>query len=409
MNRRGWRVGLASGLRLSTPHRWRDAKAALFVDKNKKGSGIAPLREYNFGQPLRDMEMCPAKIRQPRTMYRERTMKFAVLMTAAAAGIVGGLAFTQAPSSAKADEVKLTLVYPFPDFLVYTKNCKALAQKINARGKGVVQIDVLPFNSIKMFQQAPAVSKGRVDLVCTPAAFYARAIPENEAISTASSTPMQARASGGTAIIDGLHRKHFNMKYLGWTAGGAKFRIYMKNAPKFNAQGLPDFAGVKMRDNPIYGAFLRALKASTHPLPSTAVFGALEKGVVDASPWATVGLKGLKWDKFLRHAVTPEFFQTDIGWTMNLNKWNGLSAKAKKILQDTVIEQEAINTAMLSKLAAQEEATLKKEGMVFHAVPNRAAYLKLAVDSAYERMMGRLNKAGRETAHVAKLRAAYQQ
>ena len=80
-------------------------------------------------------------------------------------------------------ETKLTMVYPFPDFLIYTKNCKALVKAINEKGKGVVQIDVLPFNSIKMFQQAPAVSKGRVDLNCIPAAFYARGIPELEAIS----------------------------------------------------------------------------------------------------------------------------------------------------------------------------------------------------------------------------------
>jgi TRAP-type C4-dicarboxylate transport system substrate-binding protein len=286
---------------------------------------------------------------------------------------------------------------------------QALAAKINKRGKGVLEIEVLPFNSIKMFQQPPAVSKGRIDLACTPAAFYARAIPENEAVSTASSVPEQVRSNGGTKMIDELQQKHFNVKYLGWTTGGDRFRIYMKNAPKFNAAGLPDFTGVKMRDNPIYGAFLKALNATTHNLPSSAVFSALEKGVVEASAWATNGLKGLKWDKFLRHAVDADFYRTDIGLIMNLDKWKGLSAKARGILQDTVIEQEAVNTALLQKLSASEEASLKKEGMKFHAAPDKAGYLKLAVDSAYARMMERLNKAKRGTGHVSKLRAAYQQ
>jgi len=313
------------------------------------------------------------------------------------------------PTTSSAAETKLTLVYPFPSFLVYTKNCIKLANKINERGKGVVRIEVLPFNSIKMFQQAPAVSKGRVDMVCTPAAFYARAIPENEAVSTASSTPMQARSAGGTKILDDLHQKHFNMKYLGWTTGGGKFRIYMKNAPKFNAQGLPDFTGVKMRDNPIYGAFLRALKASTHNIPSTAAYGALEKGVIDASPWATNGLKGLKWDKFLRHAVEPDFYQTDIGWTINLAKWNGLSAKAKKLIQSTVIEQEKINNTHLLGLGVKERAMLIKEGMKFHTVPNGKKYLEMAVGSAFNRVMGRLKKSGRNSSHMAKLWAAFHQ
>ena len=209
-------------------------------------------------------------------------------------------------------------------------------------------------------------------------------------------------------MIDELQQKHFNVKYLGWTTGGDRFRIYMKNAPKFNADGLPNFTGVKMRDNPIYGAFLKAMNATTHNLSSSAVFGALEKGVVDASAWATNGIKGLKWDKFLRHAIDEDFYRTDIGWIMNLDKWKGLSAKAKGIIQNSVIEQEKINAAQLSGMAAKEKATLIKEGMKFHKVPAREKYLKLAVDSAYERMIGRLKKAGRPTDHVAKLRAAYQ-
>ncbi len=306
-------------------------------------------------------------------------------------------------------ETKLTMVHPFPDFLQYTKNCKKMVSVINERGKGKVQIEMLPLNSVKMFAQPPAVSKGRIDLVCTPAAFYASAIPENEAVSTASSTVEQARASGGIAMLDELHQKHFNTKYLGWTSSGNKFRIYMKDAPKFGSDGLPDFTGVKMRDNPIYGAFLRALKATTHNLPSSAVYSALEKGVVDASPWATLGLKGLKWDKFLRHAIAEEFYHTDIGWMMNLDKWKSLDAASQKIIQDTVIEYETINRKVLQGMADKETATLKAEGMTFHPVPAAKEYLNIAVDSAYARMDDRLTKANRDKSHVAKLRAAFQQ
>tara|TARA_B100000579_G_scaffold283772_1_gene235109 strand:- start:601 stop:1605 length:1005 start_codon:yes stop_codon:yes gene_type:complete len=306
-------------------------------------------------------------------------------------------------------ETKLTMVYPFPDFLIYTKNCKALVKAINEKGKGVVQIDVLPFNSIKMFQQAPAVSKGRVDLNCIPAAFYARGIPELEAISTSSSTVAQARQAGGIDMIDQLHQKHFGVKYLGWTSSGNKFRIYMKDPPKFGSDGLPNFDGVKMRDNPIYGAFLKALKATTHNLPATQVYAALEKGVVDSAAWASYGLRGLKWDKFLRHAVVPDFYQTDIGWIINLKKWNSLSTKAKNIVQSTVIEYEGINRGILQNLHKEEIAALKKGGMKFYNVPNPKKYLQIAVDSAYDRMMGRLKKAKRSTDHVAKLRAAFRQ
>jgi len=329
--------------------------------------------------------------------------------TAKAVLLVGGTAALLSAGATKASaEVKLNLVYPFPDFLIYTKNCKELVGKINAAAKGKLSINVLPFNSIKMFQQPVAVRKGRVDLVCTPYAFFARAVPENEAVSTTNSSPQQVRANGGLAMLDKIQQKHFGVKNLGWTSAGTRFRIYMQDAPKFSSDGLLDLAGVKMRDNPIYGAFFRAMKAKTHPLAATQVYAALEKGVVNAAAWATIGLKGLKWDKFLRHAVEPEFYQTDLGWFMNLKKWNSLDAATQKIVQDTVIAHEISVQDKLKKLAAEERATLIKEGMKFHTAPAGAKYSKLAVDSAYERMISRLKKAGRPTDHVAKLRKLWQ-
>jgi TRAP-type C4-dicarboxylate transport system substrate-binding protein len=325
------------------------------------------------------------------------------MLAAGAAAVIGA---SSAPARAATE---LTLVYPFPDFLIYTKLCKELVNKINTRGKGLVSVKILPYNSIGMFKQPTAVRSGRVDLVCTPAAFYARAIPENEAIATSNSSPKRVRANGGMKMVDDAHQKYFNMKYLGWTSSGGRFRIYMKSAPKFTAKGLPDFTGVKLRDNPIYGAFFRALNATTHPMKSSQVYSALEKGVVNASAWATIGLKGLKWDKFLRHAIEPEFYQTDIGWTMNLGKWKSLSPAARKFLQTTVIAHENAARARLEQLAKEERATLIKEGMMFHKAPNPSAYLKLAVDSAYARMEGRVKKAKRSTAHLGRLRSAWQE
>lgn len=331
-----------------------------------------------------------------------KTLKSVVLAVGAVA------VATLAPPTAKA-ATELTLVHPFPDFLIYTKLCKELVGKINAAGKGVISIKILPFNSIGMFKQAPAVKAGRVDLVCTPAAFYARGLPEAEAVATSNSSPAAVRANGGFKMLDDLHQKHFGVKYLGWTDSGGRFRVYMKNPPKFNNKGLIDFTGVKLRDNPIYGAFFRAMNATTHTFSATDTYGALEKGVVDAAAWATIGLQGLKWDKFLRHAVEPEFFQTDIGWIMNLKKWKSLSAKEQKIIQDTVIAHEGTARAKLQGLASKERATLIAEGMKFYTTPDPKGYIKLAVDSAYQRMTERVKKAKRSTDIVGKLRAAWRE
>ncbi len=319
--------------------------------------------------------------------------------------VVGAFALLAAP--AVLAQTTLSLVYPFPDQLVYTKFCLELVDKVNKGMGGALKVEPKPFNSIQMFQQPPAASKGVVDLVCTPSAFYTRAIPENEAISTSNSSPAKVRANGGMQIIDELHQKLFNLKYVGWTESGGRFRIYLKEPPKFTAQGLPDFRGVKLRDNPIYGAFFRALNASTHSMSSNDVYPALEKGVVNASAWATIGLKDYKWDQFLRHAVEPEFYQVDIGWIMNLDKWKSLPANVQKQLVQIVAAHEISARAALEKMAQEERATLAKEGMKFHQAPNAQAYLKIAVDSAYDRMTQRIKESGRDNAHVAKLRALF--
>ncbi len=272
-------------------------------------------------------------------------------------------------------EAKLTLVYPFPDFLVYTKSCKALVANINKAGAGQVKIDIKPFNSIKMFQQPGAVSKGSVDMVCTPAAFYAGKIPENEAISTSNSSPAIVRKNGGMGVIDGL----------------------------------PDFAGVKMSDNPIYGAFFRALGATTHNMSSNQVYSALEKGVVNASAWASLGITQLKWDKFLRHRVDPMFYHTDIGLMMNLDAWKSLNAAAQQTITAEVIKHEnSSRTARIAESKAEEKKLLA-EGMKFHATPAGDKYLQIAIDSAYDRMTGRLKKMGRSLDAAGKLRKLYQE
>ena len=327
------------------------------------------------------------------------------LLTAAALAAVV-LAASQTAARA---ETTLSLVYPFPDFLVYTKSCKALVANINKAAAGQVKIDIKPFNSIKMFQQPGAVSKGAVDMVCTPAAFYAQKIPENEAISTSNSSPAIVRKNGGMGVIDDLHRKHFNMTYLGWIDSGLGFYIFTQNPPKFKSDGLPDFAGVKMRDNPIYGAFFRALGATTHNMSSNQVYSALEKGVVNASAWASLGITQLKSDKFLRHRVDPMFYHTDLGMAMNLDTWKGLNAKAQQVIKAEIIKHEVSSRAARIAESKTEEKKLIAEGMKFWPTPAGDKYLQIAIDSAYDRMTGRLKKMKRSLDAAGKLRKLYQE
>lgn len=318
-----------------------------------------------------------------------------------------GAAAIAAVSTPAAQAQTIQLVYPFPDNLVYSQSCIQLAEKLKEAANGQYEVNVRPFNSIGMFEQAPAISEGAAGMSCLPAAFYARAIPENEAISTSNASPQAVRDNGGMEIIERLHAEHMNMKYIGWVDSGPQFMIYLAEPPTFNDNGLPNMSGIKMRDNPIYGAFFRALNAETQSMASTDVYPALERGVVNASAWTTIGVMDWRWDEFLKHALTPAFYQTDIGVIMNLDLWNSLSEGAQATIQRVVMEHEASSREARLQEQEQELAQLQERGMTFHEVPNAEEYIRIAVDSAYERMHERLREADRTLEHAEALRERY--
>jgi TRAP-type C4-dicarboxylate transport system substrate-binding protein len=189
----------------------------------------------------------------------------------------GALVATLLASTSMAED-KVSAVHAFPGFLVYTKTFLAMVDDINERGKGIVQIEVRGGpEAIGMFQQPAAVRDGVVDMVHTPGSFYGKSVPEIDAMVAATVTPMEARANGGAAAMDAAHQARMNVRHLGWIDGGVQFHIYSVQEPKFDADGVLDLSGVKLRDNPIYHAFFESMNATTASMPATEVYAALEK------------------------------------------------------------------------------------------------------------------------------------
>lgn len=332
-------------------------------------------------------------------------MKFFDKLSLRATGALAAasLASLLASTSAYAED-KVTAVHAFPGFLVYTQTFLAMVDDINARGKGIVQIEVKGGpEAIGMFQQPAAVRDGVVDMVHTPGSFYGKSVPEIDAMVASTVNPMEARANGGAALMDAAHQKRFNVRHLGWIDGGVQFHIYNSQKPKFGADGVLDLSGVKLRDNPIYHAFFMAMNATTAGMPATEVYAALEKGVVDAAAWTSIGLMDLKWDKFMKYRVDPQFYNTDIGVIFNKDSWNSLSAESQDLIQNVVIEWEEKSYNDRQADVVAEAAALKAGGMEFvdHSPEGGAKYLKMADDAAWGRMKGRLDALGDTTTYDA--------
>lgn len=292
--------------------------------------------------------------------------------------------------AAAAQEQTLTAVHAFPESLIYTQSFLDFVGEVNERGEGVVRIDVRGGpEAIGMFQQADAVRDGVVDLAYTPGSFYAGALPEKDAMVASNVTAVEARENGGIELIDRIHQEKMGVKYLGWFDSGVSYNIWMVDEPALDAEGNLDISGVRLRGNPVYNAFYKNyLGAQVIDLPTTEVYSALERGLVDATGWTQIGLIDLKWDEFLNWRVEPDFFSTDLGVIVNLDSWEALSEEAKTILQETAIEHERESVEKLRARRDEEFAKLEEGGMRVKRLEGEAAdgFLAAAREETWRRM-----------------------
>ena len=264
---------------------------------------------------------------------------------------------------------------------------------MNAAGEGVVQIEVRGGpEAIGMFQQPDAVRAGVVDMVYTPGSFYAGALPEKDALVTSNLTAVETRENGGIELIDQIHQEKMGVKYLGWFDSGVCYNLWTRDAPTLDADGNLDVSGLKLRGNAVYNAFFTDyLGAQVIDLPTTEVYSALERGVVDATGWTQIGLIDLKWNEFLNYRIEPCFFSTDLGTIVNLEKWNCLSEEsARRSCRMSRSQHEKESAAKLGAVRDEDFAALEEAGMAVVTLEGDAAeaYLAAATQSTWDRMKG---------------------
>ena len=306
--------------------------------------------------------------------------------------LIGTIAAGVIAASAANAEDRLTAVHAFPETLIYTKSFLSFVDKVNEAGEGVIQIDVRGGpEAIGMFQQPDAVRDGIVDMVYTPGSFYGGALPEKDALVASNLTAIEARENGGIDLINQIHQDKMGVYYLGWFDSGVTYNLWTRNEPKFDAEGNLDVKGLKLRGNAVYNAFFTEyLGAQVIDLPTTDVYAALERGVVDATGWTQIGLIDLKWNEFLNYRIEPNFFSTDLGVIVNLDSWNALSDESKEILQRVAIEHERDSVEALRAKRDEDFAALEAQGMKVVEIQGeaRANYLAAAREKTWERMRG---------------------
>ena len=304
---------------------------------------------------------------------------------------------------AKAEET-LRAITAFPESMILTQSFRRYVDYVNEHGEGVIQIEHI--GGPEMFpqnQQVDAVRRGIVDMYYGPLAYYLGTMPEGDAWTGSTVTPMEARKNGGLAIMQEAAKKKLGVFINGQLDGGIQFHIYTIDEPNRTADGGFDFDGLRIRTSPLYTSFFESLGIIPVNMAVTDVYTGLERNSFDGTGWTANGIEDLSWDKFLNYRIDPGFFQTDLAVATNAGKYDALSDEAKELLTRLTAEYEQISYDYFQAETKKSEEAVKASGMQFLELEGEAREKYL--NAAYGKVWERMKNAGSE--YYDALQAAY--
>ncbi len=294
------------------------------------------------------------------------------LVKTAAALLVAG----SCSASALAQEVTLRLVSAFAENGIYVQRLQPWIAKVNAEGKGVLQLNFIGGpKAIPPFEAGNAVKTGVVDMALATGAFYTNVMPEADFLKLTQITVAEQRKNGAFDAINKVWNEKGNMQYLARMVENQPFHIYTnKKVDK------PDLTGQKIRITPVYRDFFQSLNANVITTPPGEVYTALERGVVDGYGWPIGGIFDLNWHEKTKFRIDPGFYDAEVSLIMNLPAWKKLTEPQRSYLNKQLLALEAQNT-FWTQYATEETARQEKAGI--QAIQFDAATAKAYRDGAY--------------------------
>ena len=291
-----------------------------------------------------------------------------------AAAVLVAASFT---ATASAQEMTLRLVSAFAENGIYVQRLLPWVQKVNADGKGVLQINFIGGpKAIPTFEVGNAVKTGVVDLAMSTGAFYTNVMPEADFLKLTQIPIAEQRRNGAFEAINKVWNEKGNMQYLARMVENQPFHVYTnKKVDK------PDLSGLKIRITPVYRDFFLALNASVITTPPGEVYTALERGVVDGYGWPIGGIFDLNWHEKTKYRIDPGFYDAEVSLIMNLPAYKKLSPAQLVFLNKQLLALEAENGFWM-KYAADETARQEKAGI--ETIKFDAATAKAYREKAYD-------------------------
>jgi TRAP-type C4-dicarboxylate transport system substrate-binding protein len=262
--------------------------------------------------------------------------------------VLAGLA-----DAASAQEIALKGITSFAEKTFYSRGFERFIEKVNADGKGVIQINYIGGpKAMPPFEVGNALKTGVVDIANATGAFYTNLMPEADAWKLTERPMAEIRKNGGYAYMAKIYEQKLNGILLARHIDSNPFHIYLtKPISKV------DLTGLKLRITPVYRDFFQSLGATVVQTAPGEVYTALERGVVDGYGWPITGIFDLGWHEKTKYRVDPGFYSAEVSIVINKSTWDKLNPAQKKVITDAAAWIEA----QASQTVKENEADIAKQ------------------------------------------------
>lgn len=261
----------------------------------------------------------------------------------------------------------------------------ALVEEINQKAEGELEIKYVGGpEAVPGFKQFEALRNGVVDIIFGAESYYGRQVTGGAYTHLTRLDPIKERENGYYDLRVELLKKH-NVHYLGRAEFGVWFQIFTNKPVKT----IEELKGQKLRVSATYEAFVKKLGAVPVTLPGSDIYTALERGTIDGYAWSVLGNVQMGWVDVCKYILEPRIYQMNIEALVNLKKWESLPDHLKKLMTDSMIENEKKYMTIMAGIAEKEYAEMQKRGMkVIKFSPEESKrYVDLAYEAGWEEVI----------------------